>query len=74
MTTSKIIQLRQTGPTRIRVVFTDPKDVHHRQRSCLNKASYSTEEKAQEIIDKRKVKLYIYPCDFCKGYHLSRRK
>lgn len=74
MTTSKTIQLRQIGRSRIKVLFTNPEDVKHREASCINKVMYSSPEFAQEVIDKRKVKLYVYHCKFCQAYHLSKRK
>lgn len=47
--------------------------------ACLKKDRHSTEELAEEAIQRirahgRRVKLYIYYCDNCLGFHLTSTK
>lgn len=43
--------------------------------SCYSKKRYSTEEYAQKLANKRayerKVKLRVYGCHVCGGYHIT---
>ncbi|MBC7088647.1 MAG: hypothetical protein H5T96_09330 [Tissierellales bacterium] len=43
------------------------------EKSCLAKKKLS-EETANAIIKKSKVKLYKYYCRYCFGWHLTKRK
>jgi hypothetical protein len=47
------------------------------QASCYSKKRYSTEDLAKKVADKtwhsRYVRLRVYPCYYCGGYHLTKR-
>ena len=57
--------------------FRQPKITPATLKSCWNKVRYPDEFVAravgQEIQLKREVKLYIYPCNECRGFHLTRK-
>lgn len=47
------------------------------ERGCENKQRYSDEfgARAAGLLYQKKntVKLYLYPCDLCRGWHLTKR-
>lgn len=47
------------------------------ERGCENKLRYSDEfgARAAGLLDQQKYgeKMYLYPCDLCRGWHLTKR-
>ena len=52
--------------------------VSHIVRGCESKRRFSDEYGAraagQITGEEKQLKLYIYPCDLCRGWHLTRNK
>ncbi len=47
---------------------------HEEITGCARKARYSTQQFALSIVytwRKRGTRLRVYPCDFCKGFHVT---
>lgn len=48
------------------------------KRSCENKRRYADDVAArgagQYLSEANSVKLYIYPCPYCKGWHLTSKR
>ena len=45
-----------------------------RYASCIGKIRYETGNEAGLVKDKKKQDLQVYRCEFCRGFHVGRRR
>jgi len=55
----------------------NPQKLHQFNRGCLEKERYTMRQEADQVarraLENRKIVLFVYPCKFCMGYHLTSR-